>query len=207
MGRSTCSRWCRWMAEGRGLEPLTAMRRRLSGALPRPAGRLPWWIGRGSNPEPSACGADALPIELRDPMVRKEGIEPPISWSQAKRLATRLLPVRTMAESARVELANVGPLLCSGQAALPMPKLSARWITRAVESYLLLAMMWRPRQDLNLHPAVYETAALPSSYGAVALCRCLSSLKWLRARKSNPTTAGYEPAASPVGLPARGIVA
>jgi hypothetical protein len=57
------------MAERVGVEPTGAEARRLSGALPYQLGDLSreWWTGRELNPEPSACGADALPIELRGP--------------------------------------------------------------------------------------------------------------------------------------------
>jgi hypothetical protein len=105
------------LAPGRGFEPRSAGPRPAVLPLNEPGSN--WWTGRASNPQPSACGADALPIELRGPggsdwlrtsicrlkrtvlyllsygsmrLVGEEGIEPPISWSQAKRLATRLFP-------------------------------------------------------------------------------------------------------------------
>jgi hypothetical protein len=72
------------MAEGRGLEPLTAMRRRLSGALPRPAGRLPL--------------VDPVRVELTSSRLRG-GRSPELSY------------VPILAEGERVELSSPKALL------------------------------------------------------------------------------------------------
>lgn len=141
----------RQLAEGTGLEPVTLSGDALAGRflVPSDAFREKWWIGRGSNPEPSACEADALPIELRDPyLVGTEGIEPPSSWSQAKRRTTRQRPSERIGGPSRIRTENH----CLTRGVLYLLELTA------------LLNLWRRVKDSNLHAtraSVFGTGAIP----------------------------------------------
>lgn len=91
------------MAEARGIEPRRGFtpRLRLSGPLHYLSAMLPnWWTGRASNPQPPACGAGALPIELRGPSTTHDDVSDGRS-ERAHSLLHRAKPMPTRIASAR----------------------------------------------------------------------------------------------------------
>lgn len=147
------------MAERRGVEPRCACAQpSLSKrAHSRSANAPNWWTGRELNPQPSVCGTDVLPVELRGPKniaATRGNLSTPISPEEGK---------------------SSGPLQSGWGEGNRTPDLMR---PRHAPCHSATPQ-WGRGQDSNLQPTSYEDAALP-----IELPRRLFSC-WRRVQESN----------------------
>jgi hypothetical protein len=168
------------MASGRGLEPRYAAPK--AAVLPLNEPEM-WWTGRESNPQPSACGADVLPVELRGPNLTttRGDLSRPISraadkaatpvvrsgWDGGNRTPDLMRPRHAPYHSATSQSGSERGNRTRRH------RLMRPWRPPV----RLLASSWSRREESNLQPSLYGSAALP-----VELPR-LSG--WRRVRDSN----------------------
>lgn len=133
---------------------------------------------RGFEPRFTASKAAVLPLDETGKMVGAEGIEPPMSWSQTKRLPTR---PRSNVWVGRREL---NPQRSAPQAdALPI-ELRPKSNTAAAYGYMRAGAAttgvdvvegWSPRPESNQQPTAYKADALPIELRGRTSCLCRQS--------------------------------